>query len=134
MTQPLVLFDGVCGLCNRSVQFLIHKDKQKILRFASLQSKIARELLAACKCEVPRTDSVLFVKDGKVLAETDAVVAILQTIGYLRFPAMLLRWIPSPIRNAVYRFIARHRYRWFGKHESCPIPGPELRARFLEDS
>ena len=133
MNNPVVLYDGVCAFCNSSVRWLIRKDKKEILRFASLQSKTAQTLLETCRGEKPVTDSVILVRDGQVFTETDAVVAILQTIGYWRFAAGLLASIPRPWRNAVYRLIAKNRYRWFGKHDQCPIPSADIRARFLQD-
>lgn len=130
MSEPVVLFDGTCNLCNGSVQFIIDHERTPTLKFASLQSDAARALLGT---ELPPGDpeSVMLVEDGRTYSHSTAALRIAR---YLRAP---WRWlaalvvVPRFLRDAVYRFIARNRYRWFGKSETCRVPTPELRARFL---
>jgi predicted DCC family thiol-disulfide oxidoreductase YuxK len=131
-TAPLVLFDGVCNLCHGAVQFVIKNDPKARFRFAALQSPAAEQALAAAGFEGPRPDSMMLVDRGRVYTRSAAALAIARG---LRFPWPLLAvfWIvPSPLRDLVYRWIARHRYRWFGKRDECWVPTPELRARFAD--
>ncbi len=128
--QKVVFFDGVCHLCNGSIQFLLKYNSRKDLLFAPLQSDIAIESLGQYgKKELG--DSIIYVKNGKVYSESTAA---LQLAGELMFPISILKVfliLPQFIRNGVYRWIARNRYSWFGKYDSCMIPGPEVSHRFL---
>jgi predicted DCC family thiol-disulfide oxidoreductase YuxK len=129
----IVLFDGVCNLCNNTVQIIIDHDPTGHFRFASLQSETAKTLLAEHGMKPPEgdPDSILLVRDGRVYSHSGAALRIAKKMS----GAFKLLWlfiaVPWPIRDAVYRLIARNRYRWFGREESCRIPTPELRARFL---
>jgi predicted DCC family thiol-disulfide oxidoreductase YuxK len=130
-TGPVILFDGVCNLCNSAVQFVIRHDKNKVFRFASLQSEAGQSMLA--KYDLPANDFNSFVLVQNDRAYTSSTAALL-TAKQLSGPVKLLYGfiiIPAFIRNAVYRLIANNRYRWFGKKESCMIPTPDLRSRFL---
>lgn len=132
---PILLFDGVCNLCDASVQFVMRHDRAARVRFASLQSPAAQPFLSRAGLDPQYLDSLVFVDDaGRVLVGPDAALAV---GAHLRAPwsalARVGRWLPRPVREAGYRFIARHRYRVFGKKEACRIPTPEERARFLED-
>ena len=131
MTEPIILFDGVCNLCNASVQFVIRHDPQARFKFAALQSATAEKLLQNCAFDRASLDSVILVEDGRVYIESDAALRIARKLGgaWSLFAGFSI--VPRPIRDAVYRFIARNRYRWFGKQESCMMPTPDLRARFL---
>ncbi len=140
---PIVLFDGVCNFCNSTIQFIIDHERAAELRFAPLQSKLAEALLdrvfgAEKAGRLLRgatgqgdPDSVVLVEGGRGYTHSTAGLRVL---GRLRAP---YRWltalavVPRAIRDVVYRWIGRNRYRWFGKSESCRIPTPELRARFL---
>lgn len=129
-TGPTLLFDGVCNLCNGAVQFVLDHERDHTLRFAALQSPEAKDLLGDHPLPAG-LDSVLLVEGGEVFAHSDAALRVAR---HLRMPWRLLgvfRVVPRFVRDAVYRFVARHRYRWFGKSETCRIPTPELRARFL---
>ncbi|CAN5533718.1 thiol-disulfide oxidoreductase DCC family protein [soil metagenome] len=130
--RTIVIFDGICSLCNASVDFLIRTDKTASILFASLQSNTAKAILAEHGYhDVP--DSIIVLEKGQLLTESQAVLTLLP---YLTFPWPLLRvaWvIPRFVRDPVYRLIARNRYRWFGKKASCRIPTPEERSRFLAD-
>jgi len=135
--HPVVLYDGVCGLCNRLVQMILRRDPDGGFRFASLQSAWGQEVLArhAQQRESFETMYVLTAPGTpaeRLLSHSDAAVFILGRIrGPLR-AARGLGLLPRPLRDALYRFVARRRYRWFGRYESCPLPPPEWRDRFLD--
>ncbi len=132
--HPVVLFDGVCNLCNSTVNWLLDRDEGGRLRYATLQSRAARQVVAQAGITDPSTlpDSIVLVdRDGVHLRSTAAL-----RIGvHLGFPYSLARIafvVPRPIRDAVYSLIARNRYRWFGRRDVCMRPTPELTARFLD--
>lgn len=129
---PVLLFDGVCTLCDWSVQFVLDHDRTGQVHFASLQSEIGRTLTVQCGLEPGAVDSVVFVADGRCHTESDAA---LQVAGVLSPPwrwLSALQAVPRPLRDGVYRWVARHRYRWFGTRDACRLPTPETRARFLD--
>lgn len=128
---PVVFFDGVCGMCNRFVDFLLRHDRQGVFRFAPLQGETARNFL-------PRSDtdslgSLVLMSHGKAYRRSSAVVRILLGLGGCWAIQGALLWlIPLPLRNLGYRLVAFCRYRLFGKKESCRLPSPEERERFLD--
>jgi predicted DCC family thiol-disulfide oxidoreductase YuxK len=129
---PVVYFDGVCNLCNQAVQVIIKHDKHNKFRFASLQSQAGERLLSKLKDDKKSApDSVILSYQGQVYVKSDAALQIARILGggWNMLYATII--IPSLIRNAVYDWIARNRYKWFGKKDSCMIPTPELKARFL---
>lgn len=130
--RKIVLFDGVCNLCNRSVIFVLQKEKQPMLQFASIQSETGQELLEWCGYPKDYKQAILLIDKGKVYA---ASTAALKIGGYLKFPWSKLSSIgllvPRFIRDWVYNQIARHRYKWFGKRDVCMVPTEKLKARFL---
>ena len=128
--HPVVLFDGVCNLCNASVGFLIDRDPDAVFRFAPLQSDIGRALVADCDLE--GEDSIVLVEDGQCYLRSDAALRI---AGRMRGAWPLLgvfRLVPRPLRDALYRTVAQNRYRWFGKQDACRLPTPDLQRRFLD--
>jgi predicted DCC family thiol-disulfide oxidoreductase YuxK len=132
----IVLFDGVCNLCNRTVQIIIDHDPDGYFRFASLQSDQARRILAAHGVQPPEgdPDSILLVHGGRVYSHSSAALRIARRMrgAYRALWALIV--VPRFLRDAVYRWIARNRYRWFGREERCWIPSPTLEARFLSPS
>lgn len=128
----VVLFDGVCNLCNGAVNFIIDRDPSARFRFAALQSDQAAGLLAPLG-RVPEAEpsSFVLVEDGRVYERSTAALRVARKLpgAWKLFYAFII--VPRPLRDAVYRFVARNRYRWFGKAEACRMPTPELRARFL---
>jgi predicted DCC family thiol-disulfide oxidoreductase YuxK len=127
----LVLFDGVCNLCHGAVQFIVARDPKARLRFASLQSQAARDALGKLGAG-PLPDSIVFVHHGRVRVKSAAAMAIARWLR-LPWPLLAVFWlVPWPVRDAVYDWIARHRYRWFGRQEACWLPTPALRQRFLD--
>ena len=129
--HPLVLFDGVCNLCNGSVQLIIRHDPRGVFRFASLQSPLGEEMLARFGIDRRIVDSVILVEGDRWYRESDAALGIARRLGGGWKALAVLRAIPRPLRDALYRLVARNRYRWFGKQETCWLPTPELRERFL---
>ena len=131
-SHPIVLFDGVCNLCNASVNFIIDRDPHDRFRFAALQSERGVALLAEHGHTVSaEPDSIVLVEGGRIFERSTAALRIarhLRGAWKLLYGFMI---VPRPLRDLVYRFIARHRYRWFGRTEACRVPTPELRARFL---
>lgn len=128
----LVLFDGDCALCNRSVVFLLEHDRQGTLRFAPLDSETGRRVIGSPKIPSGSPGSIVVVDDGDVLWESQAVLRLTR---HLRFPWNLLgaaRIVPKEIRDAVYRWVARHRLRWFGTSDGCSLMRPEWKDRFVD--
>ncbi|XDD52012.1 thiol-disulfide oxidoreductase DCC family protein [Leptospira sp. WS92.C1] len=128
----IVFFDGVCNLCNSTVLFFIDRNPKNNLRFASLQSGAAQALLGKKIGLGEFPSSVLLLENGILYQKSDAVLNISK---YLSFPwniFFLFRLVPRFLRDIVYDWIAKNRYRWFGKLEVCRIPSPNLKSRFLE--
>ncbi len=133
MSEPAVLFyDGVCGLCDRTVRFVLRHDRRRRFRFAPLQSPYAREALARHGRDARQLDTVALLLGEHLLEKSDAVGAILRELGGGWRLLALLRLLPRGLRDAAYDFVARHRYRWFGQYAACPLPSPELRERLAE--
>lgn len=130
MENAVVLFDGVCNLCNGSVQWLIRHDKERILRYTPLQGVAAKELLNSQNPEV-YPDSILLVHDGRVYSESSAVLKIASLLGFPWNLSCVFYIIPTFVRNVLYRIIARNRYKWFGKKESCMMPDESTRQLFI---
>lgn len=129
--SPLILFDGVCNLCNSSVQFVIRNDKRKLFHFASLQGETGQGILREFQFPTTGFNSFILIDDGRLYKESGAVLRLLKKLGGIWQLLYVFIIIPPFIRNGMYRFIASNRYRWFGKTESCMLPSPELKARFL---
>lgn len=131
MSGAVILFDGVCNLCNSSVNFIIDRDPTGHFKFAALQSDAAAALLAPHGGPRQAMDSIILLSDGHAYERSAAALRIARR---LRFP-WSLAWvfivIPWPLRDLVYAAIAKRRYAWFGKQEQCRVPSPELRGRFL---
>lgn len=127
----MILFDGVCNLCNNSVQFVIKKDKKKAFYFTSLQSNAGQQLLAQYRLSPNRFDSFVLIDNQKAYIRSTAALRVVKRLGGLWTLLYAFIIIPPFIRNAIYDWVARNRYQWFGKSESCMLPTPELKARFL---
>ena len=126
----VILFDGVCNLCNGSVRFVLARDRQRRFRFASLQSAAAAQLLAG-RPPGAIGDSIVLVEGERIYQQSTAVLRILRGLGAGWRLLYALIVVPRPLRDAVYRWVARNRYRWFGRTEACAVPRPEDRDRFL---
>lgn len=133
MAHAIVLFDGVCNLCSASVQFIIKRDPKAYFQFASLQSEKAKTLLAQAGYSNPvQLASIVLLEDGKVFEESTAALKIAAKLTPLWNLFMVFLIVPAILRNPVYRWIAKNRYRWFGKREVCFLPSPEYKSRFIE--
>ena len=137
MSNPIVLYDGVCGLCNRMTQFLLKRDRTDRLRFASLQSEFAGVILKRHGRDAQDLDTVYVVQDygepnERLLARSDAILSLAQELGGIWSLASVAKVLPRWLRDRVYNLVARNRYRVFGKYESCMMPDPQYRQKFLD--
>ena len=137
-SNPIILYDGVCGLCNRLVKFLLKHDKDGRLRFASLQSEFAEKVLRRHGFDAKDLDTVHVVENydqpgERVLQRSDAILRAGRELGgFWGTSSSVAKVVPRPIRDLVYRFVATNRYRVFGKYDTCMLPDPNQRSRFLD--
>jgi predicted DCC family thiol-disulfide oxidoreductase YuxK len=136
-SHPIILYDGVCGLCDRLVQFVLKRDRDDRFRFAALQSAFARAILQRHGLNPDLLDTFHLVfnygeSSERVLARSDAVSAVLDQLGSWRILARLFGLFPRQFRDWQYNLIARSRYRLFGKRDACPLPDPTVRHKFLD--
>lgn len=129
--KPVILFDGVCNLCNGFVQSIIKIDPQGKFQFAALQSEFGQEVMAKAQLPVHELNTVILYDNGKIFTHSDVPLEICRRLGGAWTLLLVFKFIPRSLRNRIYNWVARNRYRWFGKQESCMIPTPELRQRFL---
>ena len=129
--HPILLFDGVCALCNHTVRFLIHRDPQSILRFVALESPLGQQILARHNAPL-NPDGIILLANNTLYHRTDAFTRALSLLPK-PWPAVasILRLIPRFLKEFVYRQIARHRYSIFGRYDTCPIPTPDERSRII---
>ncbi len=134
LPDHLIIFDGVCNFCDTSVQVILKNDVKQQFFFTANQSEAGQKILEKYGVETHEVGTIYYLSEGKLF---DKSTAALQIARRLRFPFYLLYYfifIPKFLRDGVYDFIARNRYRWFGKKSACRIPSPEERGRFLEES
>ena len=138
VTHPVLLYDGVCALCNWWVRFVLKRDRQDIFRFASLQSQLAAQVLLRHGVSAQTLDTVYLVlhfeqASERLLARSDAAIEVLRQLGLIgKGAATAFSLLPRAMRDALYNVMARNRYRRFGKYDSCPLPDPKFRSRFLD--
>ncbi|MGH1335807.1 MAG: thiol-disulfide oxidoreductase DCC family protein [Aureispira sp.] len=133
-TTAIVLFDGVCNLCDRSVQFIIKHDPKGRYKFAPLQSDFAKKLLQEYQLDGEDLERAVLIENGKAYTHSSASLRVTRHLSGA-WPLLYgFIIIPRFIRNAVYRWVARNRYRWFGQKDNCVLPSPENRARFLANA
>ena len=128
----IIIYDGVCVLCSRSMRFVAARDRAERFRFVPLQSPYGRQLAGRYGIAVENPQTVVAVSDGVATQRSDAAIAVLLRLpryGWVR----MLRAVPRPVRDALYDLIARHRYAWFGRYDRCPRPPAELAARVIEE-
>lgn len=131
---PILVFDGTCVLCNGWVQFLLRHDCHARFRFAAMQTQTGRHLLQHHGLDPDDPVSLLVLDAGRAFTDTDAVLHVLMRLGGVwNLLASLGRGVPRPLRDPVYRWVARNRYRWFGRHSACGVPSPQQRDRFIVD-
>ena len=130
--KSIILFDGVCNLCNASVKFIIKHDKKAQFLFASFQSDAAKEILLQFNLKNLNEKSVILIETGKVYDKSTAALKIAKQLkgGFKLLYGFI--FVPKFLRDWVYNFLANHRYNWFGKRESCMVPSPELKNKFLD--
>lgn len=133
MAPFIILFDGVCNLCNGFVRFVIKQDTKGKIKFCSLQSETAKSILSAYDLNSETLNSVVLIANGKAYSKSDAALKIFQLLGGFWALTGIFFIIPRFFRNAVYNFVAKNRYRWFGSSASCELPSPETENRFLKD-
>ena len=129
--KPVILFDGVCNFCNGAVNFVLKQDKKGIFNFAALQSAAGQKLLQQYNLSMKDFDSFVLIENGKVYKKSTASLRVMNQLPWYWKEAQILRIVPRFLRDAIYDFIAKNRYKWFGKKEQCMIPTPEMRSRFL---
>jgi len=130
--NKIILFDGVCNLCNGAVNFVIKRNKKDLFRFAALQSEVGKRLVAERNIDTSKIDSIILIEPGVAYyTKSAAALKIAGTFGGIWSLVNVLNLIPSWLRDIVYDLVARYRYSWFGKKDSCMVPTPELRAKFL---
>lgn len=130
--KKIILFDGVCNLCSNAVQYVIEHDKKDIFRFVALQSDLGMEILQHIGIDPKHIDSIVLYEPGVAYYyKSTAAIAIAREFGGVFHLGTIFKIIPAALRNVVYDYIARNRYKWYGKKESCMIPTPELKAKFL---
>ncbi|MEP2770862.1 MAG: thiol-disulfide oxidoreductase DCC family protein [Fulvivirga sp.] len=132
LTHDTIFFDGVCNLCNGAINFVIDRDSNKRYKFASLQSEFAQSQLPISTSSI---DSIiLFKKSGDILYKSNAALEISRNLKGLWPVLYIFKIVPRFIRDFVYDWVAKNRYKWFGKRDTCRMPSPELKERFLEAS
>jgi predicted DCC family thiol-disulfide oxidoreductase YuxK len=127
----VIFFDGICNLCNGAVQFTIKRDEKNIFKFAALQSDYAEEELKEFNIDHNQLGSFVLLEDGKVYQKSTAALRVAKKLNGFWPLLYAFMVVPRFIRDAVYDFIAKNRYKWFGKQESCWVPTPELKGKFL---
>ncbi|WNM20407.1 thiol-disulfide oxidoreductase DCC family protein [Flavobacterium capsici] len=131
--KKIILFDGVCNLCNSSVQFIIKKDKKDVFRFVALQSELGQKITTHIGVNSSNIDSFLLYEPGNAYYnKAEAALKISSTLGGLYSLLSIFNYFPKQISNYIYDYVARNRYKWYGKKESCMIPTPEIKSKFLE--
>ena len=130
--KKIILFDGVCNLCNNAVQFIIKNDKKDVFRFVALQSELGKEICKYIGVDQTKVDSVILYNPGVAYYyKSSAAIEISEDLGSIYSLVSIFKIFPERLRNYVYDYIAANRYKWYGKKESCMIPTPELKAKFL---
>lgn len=131
LPDHLLLFDGVCNLCNGLVQFIIRHDHNRRFSFAPLQSETGKRILGEHGLQAPEMDSLVYWRKGQVHVRSSAALHVARDLGGIWRLAFALIIVPRFLRDAAYNLVARHRYHWFGKREQCMVPTPGLKDRFL---
>jgi predicted DCC family thiol-disulfide oxidoreductase YuxK len=130
--KKIILFDGVCNLCEASVQFVIKYDKKDLFRFVALQSDLGKELIKHIGLDIKNIDSVILYEPGIAYNyKSTAALEIAKNLGGFFHLGTIFRLIPNGLRNLLYDYVARNRYQWYGKKESCLIPTTQIQSKFL---
>ncbi|SHG38065.1 Predicted thiol-disulfide oxidoreductase YuxK, DCC family [Flavobacterium micromati] len=130
--KKVILFDGVCNLCDLAVQVIIKHDKKDVFRFVALQSDLGQRIIKHLGIDTQKTDSIILYQPGfAYFYKSEAALEIAKDLGGIYYFASLFSILPDSFNNAVYDYIARNRYKWYGKKDNCLIPTPELQDKFL---
>lgn len=129
--HPIILFDGVCNFCNGAINFVLKQDKKGIFRFAPLQSESGQKLLQQYNLSKEDFDSFVLIDEGKVYKKSSASLRVMNKLPWYWKGLQIFRIIPTFLRDAIYDFIAKRRYKWFGKKDQCMLPASEIKNRFL---
>lgn len=131
--KKIILFDGVCNLCDSFVQFVIRRDRNDMFRFVPLQSELGEKILQHIGVDRQRVDSMILYEPGVAyFHKSNAAIEIAKSLGGFLSLTTIFKILPNFARNGIYDYVAKNRYKWYGKKESCMIPTPELKAKFLE--
>ena len=131
--KKIILFDGVCNLCDATVQKVIKADKKDVFRFVALQSDLGKEIINYIGIDTEKTDSIILYEPGIAYhIKAEAAIEIAKTIGGVYSLLGIFSVFPNWLKDIGYDFVAKNRYKWYGKKESCMIPTPEIKAKFLE--
>ena len=131
--MPILLFDGHCNFCNAWVRLIERRDTAKNILFAPLQSSVGRKMLEENEIDVNYTDSLVFFEEERFTLSSSAALRIFSYLDGWERHLQLLSVIPRPFRDALYHFIAKNRYKWFGRSDRCMVPTPEISERFLSE-
>lgn len=131
-TKRIILYDGVCNLCNRWVRYILKRDKERKFHFCHQQSAVGKSIIKHMPDKIKSKETIIFMDEGKLYAESDAVLMIFRRLGGKYNFLFALIIIPHFIRNFTYRIVAKNRYKWFGKKEHCLIPNDQYRSRFID--
>lgn len=129
--RPVIVFDSICPLCSANVRFILRHDRRRHFRLASMQSEAGTALYRRFGIDPADPETMILVEGDRARRDSDAVLAIWSGLGWPWRAAAAARIVPAALRDPLYRWVARNRYRWFGRRESCWLPGPELADRFL---
>jgi len=130
--KKIILFDGVCNLCNGAVKFVIKRDKRDLFRYAALQSETGQQLTKERKIDTATVDSIILIEPGVAyFIKSDAALEIAKDLSGAWPLIAIFKWVPGSIRDSIYDWVAKNRYTWFGRQESCMIPTEELQHKFL---
>ena len=129
--RPVVVFDAICLLCSANARFILKHDRRRHFRLASMQSEAGTALYRRFGIDPADPETLILVAGDRALRDSDAVLAIWSGLGWPWRAAAIARIVPAALRDPLYRWVARNRYRWFGRRETCWVPGPELADRFL---
>ena len=130
--KKIILFDGICNLCNSSVQYVIKHDKKDVFRFVAIQSELGQRIINHIGISKRHIDSIILYIPGRAyFYKSTAALEIAKRLGGIFTYTTIFRIIPSGIRDVLYDYVAKNRYKWYGKKESCMVPTPELKSKFL---
>lgn len=129
--HPIILFDGVCNLCNSTVKFVLKRNSKANIRFAAMQSESGKELLQQYQLPENEMESFVFIDNNKAYKRSTAALMVCRYLRGLWPLCYIFMIVPSFIRNGVYNWVARNRYKWFGVRKECMVPTPEIRSRFI---